>query len=75
VGGPGDINVAVSKQDFTQIKFTFLVKVYKVLFKNVFKAFNLLKKYIAEIQPPGNGTQLLSITQSSVESSGVARHW
>jgi hypothetical protein len=43
VGGPGDINVAVSKQDFTQINFTFLVKVYKVLFKNVFKAFNLLK--------------------------------
>ena len=41
-------------------------KVYKALFNNVFEAFNLLKKCVAEFQLPGNGIQLLLL-------SGVSR--
>jgi hypothetical protein len=44
----------------------FLVKVYSALFNNVTEALNLvLENYLAEIQLPGNITQLLSIPQSS----------
>ncbi len=44
--------------------------VYLELLNNAFKALNLiLNKYVAEIQLPGNAIRLLSIPQSSSQSS------
>ncbi len=46
--------------------------VYSALFSKVFEALNLiLEKYVEEIQLPGNIIQLLSIPQSSSQSSGM----
>jgi hypothetical protein len=63
-----------SKKDFKTrgTNNSFLVMVYSSLFNNVIEALNLvLDKYLAEIQLPGNITQLLSLTQDS----GMACHW
>ncbi len=50
--------------------------VYSALFNNVIEVLNLvLEKYLAEIQLPGNTTQLFSIPQSSPQSSSMACHW
>jgi hypothetical protein len=46
-----------------------LVMVYSVLFNNVYTA------YVEEIQLPSNGIWLLSIPQSSTQSSSMAWHW
>ncbi len=72
------VTVAVPKQDFQtrKQKNSFLVIVYSALFNTVIEALNLVfEKYLTEIQLPGNITQLLSIPQSSTQSSGTARPW
>ncbi len=56
-----------------ETKILFLVMVYSQPFNNAFEALNLFKnKYVAEIQLHVNVGRLLSIPQSSTQSSGMA---
>jgi hypothetical protein len=56
-------------------KYSFLIMEYSALFHNVFEAWNLIKKYLAEIQLPGDVIRLHSIPKSSTQGSDMACHW
>jgi hypothetical protein len=72
--------VAVSWQDFTarKLKCSLLLWHIQSFLKCIFEALNLIfynfLYYVPEIQLPANVIQLLSITQSSGQSSAMAGH-